>query len=276
MAEKVTLTPDGLMVSRWNGETRENDEELMEENCPTVLSHLRTYCEIDPDTTIWHIMDFVRKNEALTFFISQYTWTNSIDEFHAELDKPAVIDENDKMDHLEIYWSADYHKSKKYTSFGMSAGFHGVGLPLKAEDQEAANAENGYDLPVGFIERYSVSASPINQFAHLKLTLNTDVNVYRLKRYPKTDNIKILSSECEFSLLDILDAIYFDISFHGPPSQRDEFIDEMRGRIEEIDLGIVETRPMDEVFEELGIPPRTEEDDKEDDATDAGEWDIEI
>ena len=138
MAEKVTLTPDGLMVSRWNGETRENDEELMEENCPTVLSHLRTYCEIDPDTTIWHIMDFVRKNEALTFFISQYTWTNSIDEFHAELDKPAVIDENDKMDHLEIYWSADYHKSKKYTSFGMSAGFHGVGLPLKAEDQEAA------------------------------------------------------------------------------------------------------------------------------------------
>ena len=85
-----------------------------------------------------------------------------------------------------------------------------------------------------------------------------------------------LSSECEFSLLDILDAIYFDISFHGPPSQRDEFIDEMRGRIEEIDLGIVETRPMDEVFEELGIPPRTEEDDKEDDATDAGEWDIEI
>ena len=72
------------------------------------------------------------------------------------------------------------------------------------------------------------------------------------------------------------ETIYFDISFHGPPSQRDEFIDEMRGRIEEIDLGIVETRPMDEVFEELGIPPRTEEDDKEDDATDAGEWDIEI
>jgi hypothetical protein len=221
-------------------------------------------------------MDFVRKNEALTFFISQYTWTNSIDEFHAELDKAAVIDENDKMDHLEIYWSMDYHKSKKYTSFGMSAGFHGVGLPLKADELDAVNEQNGYDLPVGFIEKYSVSASPINEFAHLKLILKTDIDVYRIKRHPKPENIKLLSSECEFSLLDILDAIYFDISFHGPPDQRNEFIDGLREQMEEIDLGIAETRPIDEVFEALGIPPRTEEDDIEDDETDAGEWDIEI
>jgi hypothetical protein len=276
MAEKVTLTPDGLMVSRWNGETKENDEELMDENDPTILSHLRTYCEIDPDTTLWHIMDFVRKSEDLTYFISQYTWTNSIDEFHEELDKTAVIDENDKMDHLEIYWSADYHKSKKYTSFGLSAGFHGVGLPLKAEDRDAVNAENGYDLPVGFIERYSVSASPLNEFTHLKLVLNTAVDVHRIKRHPKTENIKLLSSECEFSLLDILDAIYFDISFHGPPSQRDEFIDGLREQVEGIEDGTIETFPMEDMFEELGIPPRTEEDNKEDDATDAGEWDIEI
>lgn len=278
MSEKVTLTPDGLVVLRWNSETREHDEELMEEDDIAVISHLRTYCEIDPDTTIWHIMDFVRKNEILSMFISQYAWCNSIDEFHAELDKTAIIDENDGMDHFEIRWDVDYHKSDSFTSFGLSPSFIGVGLPITEENQAAKSEDASHprgDLPIGFTETYSVSASPLNTFTHLKLVLNTDVNVYRLKRHPKTENIKILTSECKFSLLDILDAIYFDISFHGPPDQRDEFIDEMRSRMEEIDNGTIETRPIEDFFEDLGIPPRTEEDDKGDDDTDAEEWDIE-
>ena len=274
MADKVVLTPDGLMVSEWKEGAFE--EELIDKDDPTVLSYLRTYCEIDPDTTLWHIMDFVRKNEALTFFISQYTWCNSIDEFHLELDKIADIDENDKIDHLEIHWHVDYNKSKKYTNFGMAADFHGVGLPLTKEDQKEINEENGYDLPIGFIENYSISASPLNQVSHLKVTLKTDIDVYRLKRHPKTENIKILTSECEFSLLDIIDAIYWDISFHGPPSQRDEFLDGIKEQMEEINLGTAETYPIEDLFEDLGMPRRTDEDSKEDDETDAGEWDIEI
>jgi hypothetical protein len=276
MAEKVTLTPDGLMVAQWNPDTEEQEEELMEATDPTVLSHLRTYCEIDPDTTLWHIMDFVRKSEVLTFLISQYTWCSNIDDFHNELDKPAIIDENDKMDHLEVCWAVDYLKTSNYTNFGMTPEFHGVSLPLTAEDQAAASAESGFEQAVGRIEKYSVSASPLNQFAHLKLVLNAKVEVYRLKKHPKLKNYKLLTSECDFSLLDIIDSIYFDISFHGPPDQRDKFVEELKEQVEELDLGLVELIPMDEVFEDLGISPRTDEDNKEDDETDADEWNIEI
>lgn len=278
MSEKVTITPDGLVVSRWNAETQENDKELIEENDPTVLSHLRTWCEIDPDTTIWHIMDFVRKSEVLSMFISQYAWCNGIDEFHEELDKPAIIDENDGMDHFEIRWDVDYHKSTKFTSFGLSPSFIGVGLPITEEKQKEKRSEDDPrgELPIGFVETYSVSASPLNTFAHLKLELNTTVDVYRLKRHPKTENIKILASECAFSLLDVLDAIYFEISFHGPPDQRDEFLDNMRGLAEEAreELHEGKGKLIEEIFDDLGVPPRTEEDDIADDNMDADEWEI--
>lgn len=266
MAEKVTITPDGLLVSRWNGETQENDIELMDENDPSAISHLRTYCEIDPDTTLKDIMTLVRKNEGLNLFISMYSWCNSIEEFHAELDKLPVIDENDSMDHMEIRWATFYNKSRNYTDFGLSAEFIGVGLPLKEERD---------GLPVGFIETFSISGSPIEQFAHLKVHLNPKVEIHRIKRHPKIESIKLLSSECSFCLLDILDAIYWEISFHGPPSQRDDFMDEMRELVTDIESGEEQTFTLEETFDKLGIPPRTEDDDIADDETDAHEWDIE-
>ncbi len=269
------MTPDGLVVSRWNCETQETDSGLMEENDLKVLSSLRTFCEIDPDTTLWHIMNFVRKNDALSQFLSQYSWCNSIDAFHAELDHPAVIDENDGMDHMEVRWAVDYHKTNSHTSFDLSPDFVGVGLPITKETQQRRQDDPRGELPIGFIETYSVSASPVNQFAHLKVVLNTEVVICRVKRHPKVENCRLLSSECGFSLLDILDAIYWDISFHGPPTQRDEFLGEMKERMDDIETGLVDTRPIDDLLDDMGVPPRTEEDNKAEDEIDGHEWDIE-
>jgi len=277
MSEKVTLTPDGLLISQWNDDTSEYEVELMGED-ENVFSHLRTYCEIDSDTTLWHIMDFVRKNELLRSFLAPYAWCSGIDDYHAELDKPPVIDENDGMDHMEVYWRVMYHKSRKYTDFGMSGSFHGIGLPITEENQKEKSKDNPRgELPLGFIEKYSTSGKPLNLFAHLKVTLNPEVKVYRLKRSVPAKSVCILTSKCSFSLLDVLNAIYDDISFFGTPEQRDEWTNGMHDRIKEAREDIAEgnTFTVDEFFENMGIEPETEDDKIADDETDAGEWEIE-
>lgn len=277
MAEKVTLTPDGLLVSQWNSNTREYEVELMGED-ENVLSHLRTYCEIDNDTTLWHIMDFVRKNELLCLFLAPYSWCNNIDDYHAELDKKPVIDENDNMDHMEIYWHVMYHKSRKDTDFGMSASFHGVGLPITKENQKEKNKDSFRgELPLGFIEKYSTSGLSIERMSHLKVMLDTEIKVYRLKRSSPAKSVCILTSKCSFSLLDVLNAIYDDISFFGAPEQRDEWVGDMHNQIEKSREDIAEgnVSTIDEVFENLGIEPDTEEDKIADDEIDTSEWEIE-
>ena len=50
------------------------------------------------------------------------------------------------------------------------------------------------------------------------------------------------------TLLDLLDTIYWEISFYGSPSQREETFGELRERMKDIDLK--DTIPFDEIFKE--------------------------
>jgi len=210
MSEKIILTPDGFLIESFE----EEDSKLIEKNDPQVFAYLRSFCEIDPYTTLWDIMDTVRNNEMLSLFLSKYCWCPDINLFHQELDKKPIINENDKVDCLEVYWSSSNHEPTKELS--IFAEFHGIGSEFEEEDENIK-------------ETFSLSASPLNEYAHLKVKLNKQVKLYSSvdlsKKYKKPE--VILDSEKDFTLLDILDAIYWDISYYGPPESRDLFMDEL-------------------------------------------------
>lgn len=52
-------------------------------------------------------------------------------------------------------------------------------------------------------------------------------------------------------MLEILDAIYDDISFHGGPAENAAFIEQMKDTVEKIKSGEIKTVPIDEVFKDL-------------------------
>lgn len=76
----------------------------------------------------------------------------------------------------------------------------------------------------------SVSHSPVNEFSHIPLILDNRVRLYQMSLKPVDDSEKLVVFH-DFTLLDVLDAIFDDISFLRA-GERESFLDGMRERIE--------------------------------------------
>jgi hypothetical protein len=91
----------------------------------------------------------------------------------------------------------------------------------------------------------SVSLTPVNRLLHLPLRYDPEL-VFRTR-----EGVEEYRTRIDITLIEFLKAIFFDLTFHGSPEQRDEFREELRGRVDEIDRGEARLIPADEVFKEL-------------------------
>lgn len=203
MQRLIKFEKDGLWLYKDGEKERPDPYEIF-----TVLEDI---CEIDEGVTLVDIFRAVEKYELLKLFISQYAWCSNIDDFHKEAEKPFTPDEDwiDDVAYLEIYRVLRFPS----THVSNHTGFHGVGRP----------DENGRT------EHYSMSCSPMNEYANLPVKLNTGVTVF--KGY---EGKIVWQGEYNYSLLDVLHSIYDDISFYGGPEEKEDFKEEMRGLMDEI------------------------------------------
>jgi hypothetical protein len=229
MSEHAKIEKDGIWSYKWDGDARE----YVKRRPRYIWTLLRCSCEIEEGVTLRDIFEGVAKLPDLKDFISQYAWCRHIDEFHEDARKMVLKMEPDPepLDHLEIYWHASTHNYKKKNSIDLSAGFHGIGKPN----------EQGFTC-------YSVSYSPMWELANLPVKLNTEVSIYDPKMRDGKAKL-IFMGERDFTLLDVLDAIYDDISFMGGPADNAAFLEEMKETTEKIKSGELETVP----WEDLGL-----------------------
>lgn len=256
MSEHVELCADGIFVHKWNGKKREYIRKRAKKF--SICTHLRSTCEIAPGTTLGQIFAAVDRYKLLKLMIAQYSWCRAIEEFHAQAQEPMRKEPDDeKMTHLEIYWHVEAEEFKekikhpgglreriRTVDYEVSPDFHGIGPCKEGEDHRG----NG-------LEYYSVSYSPMYELADLPVVLKKEFDVYTPwdSSQPKKKPEKILSSKREFTLLEVLDAIYWDISFMGGPEDNKNFIAEMNDRMEEIKSGEVPMIPMEQVSKRLGM-----------------------
>lgn len=256
MSEHVELCAEGIFVHKWNGKKREYIRKRAKKM--NVLSHLRSVCEIAPGTTLGQLFAAVDKYKLLKLVIAQYSWCRAIEEFHAQAQEPMRKEPDDeKMTHLEIYWHVEVEgfteKIKhpgglreriKTAAYEVSPDFHGIGPCKEGEDHRG----NG-------LEYYSVSYSPMYELADLPVVLKKEFDVYTPwipGQTPKKPE-KVLTSKREFTLLQVLDAIYWDISFMGGPADNKAFIEDMTERVEEIKAGEQVMIPLEQVTKRLGM-----------------------
>lgn len=220
MSERCELRPTGLVVVDWDTKTR-SYVERDEPQDPIV--HLRTSCTITGGTTLGDMLRWIHTEPDLEHFLARYSWCQSLRAFcfesALEPDKP----DDGSIEYLEVYWHATCHQGKD-GSFDIGAGFHGVGKYV--ED----NPEVG--IKKGDPTTWSVSYSPVNNLAHLPLRLNEEVKVHRFLKRSGID-VPLETRRC-FSLLDVLDAILFDISFVGGPEDKVEFLEGIREKVDGI------------------------------------------
>jgi|SRR5215831_11058778 len=235
MSEHAKIAKDGIWSYKWDGDLHE----YVKRRPKYIWTLLRCACEIEEGVTLRDIFEAVTKLPELKDFISQYAWCRHIDEFHRDAQKMVLKMEPDPepLDYLEIYWHASTHTYKKKNSIDLSPGFHGIGKP----------DDHGFTC-------YSVSYSPMWELAHLPVKLNPEVLIHDPKM--REGKAKLLFvGERDFSLLDVLDAIYDDISFMGGPEDNAAFLEEMKDTTEKIKSGELKCVP----WEDLGLDDEDEE-----------------
>ena len=244
----VKITKDDFIVSKWNGEIREYEQSIPEDEYIHCL--LSESCEIDTGVTLKDIFSIVERYPSLVSFISKYSSCYHIDDFHKTINDPLIEDKEEDgcnyvIDYLEVYKRWHVSEYKKEISFSINEDFHGIGHYIK--DSKDGYSKKGDKTPI------SVSYSPMNELANYEVKLNHHVEVYKPFNHKKPNSHQervLIEGQVYFTLLEVLNAIYYDISFMGGPEDNKEFLEELNERVEEIDNGTAKLIPMDEILKE--------------------------
>lgn len=212
MSEYIRITKEGMFEHEWDPETRTWPATKVEKK---VVSRLRNTCKIDPDVTLRDIFELVASSPELLAFFAEYSWCRSISEFHEQARQPGP--QLSGIEYLEIVRHIAISTSnwEGKPDVEMPIDFGGVG-------------KDG--------THYSCSLTPMNQIAHLPLRLNLECKMFMDHKLTGT-------YATGFSLLDVLDTIYDDISFHGSPKETEEVSRELVTMMEDIKAGRAETTP---------------------------------
>lgn len=226
MSAGIYITKSGFRCTEWDSTVRE----YVDRPIRFIYHELRTVCHIEPDVTLGDIIRLVANNPALVLLIGEFSWCN-VAAFAKELEKSCVKPSDLKW--IEI-----------------SRG-------IKINDRYGDHGEYPGDI-VDFIDvlgrddsetRWALDFTPVNEIAHLLVRLAPTV-ILRNYRNIKDGVVEEISGETNYSLLEVLTEIFYEISFHGSPADRDEVSAEVLNMVKQIESGETRTVPLEEVFKD--------------------------
>jgi hypothetical protein len=210
--------------------------------------------EVDEDFTVRDLFNYVEDNEDLKSFIAIYSWCGAIDEFHKELNKPLEEGETCGCDYALIENNCELQKLGNYgNTFNWNSEFVGIG-PLSEYTKKL------YDDPaihssMPETERFGLSYVGVNTYAHLPLKVEKTIDISKHPHYGRKGLKEAGIEYGKFKYIipfgELLDTLYDDISFHGGPEDRDEIKNGLKKTMEEIETGLEESVPFDELLDKL-------------------------
>lgn len=223
MSEKVHITKSGLKWMSWDGDTRQ----YVEDQRSNFTRCLRVACYIDSDVTLGDVFRAVAAHPELMKIVGDYSWCDMA-AFHEEAVKPGKFTD---LKYLLVskYFEFDEHEGHEALDFG------GIG-PSEVDDPRTADQDGNMHWAIDF--------TPVNELASLHVRLSPTMDIFH-------DHKKIGSAPACFSLLEVLDAIYDEISFHGSPRSRDERGDELEAIVKSVKDGTAKLTPLDLIDPEV-------------------------
>jgi hypothetical protein len=229
------------------------------------LSYLLRPVSIEEGTTVQDIFDMVDSNEDLKQFIAMYSWCRPIDEFHKEAKNPPLddmdVEELDdysgRLTHTRIDRYFEFHPKSAHVGEYWSEWVDFGAIGECSKETRGWYEEKGEEPPDH--ENYGIGFSRTYRYSRLPLKVSETFKIQQGPSYSRKGNVKesgkiLAVAQAPYTLLDILDAIYWEISFYGGPGGRDEQLEELCDRVDEAkaDLDRGKTfKSVDELFDEL-------------------------
>jgi hypothetical protein len=233
----IHITREGFKRVEWNGDIREYEEVAW----GNPVTALRDGVEIDGDVSLRDVILLTAKDDFLRSFISAYSICSVADMAAAVADASLVTPLSEVTDCkyccVALQVEVNHYDILKYTSLpphDLTKGldFHGVG-----DDPE---------------QGWSLSLSPLKEIAALPVRLENRsiVTVYD-GNLPEGQNPLVRRDDhLEYmpSLLEFLDAIFYDLSFHGGEADKAGVSADLMRQVKSIEDGTAELTPFE--FEE--------------------------
>jgi hypothetical protein len=196
----MLLLPGGVLRAMvWDTETRETVMRDVTEDLPF---YLRTAVRLHDRVTLRDLLLLAESHREFLLPL----FTDLLDEFVEEVQRPVEVDELCELDFLEICWES-YSEGTRF------------------DLQPVLVGRNHEDRQV-----YSVEAVPTNAMGHLPVLLRSD---FQLK-LGKTGEVAFPAKggylRRDFLLYDVFDAVLAEITFHGDPRERDRWWREIGSR----------------------------------------------
>jgi hypothetical protein len=248
----IHITKNGFKRLEWNGDLRE----YMEKEFESALCLRDGVTEVEEGVTLGEIIAFTYRDEFLRGFIGCYS-SCDVSAFYEELQwgvKPLAVPSSPppepatsapepsglspaprfiqevpnsqgygELRYCTVAMEVEVSESKKYKiskTLDISLDFHGRG-----EDAR----------------KWSLDLAPLAEIAALPFRLEANACVQHLLEgsYEVEDGLRYTPS-----LLEVLDAIFFDISFHGSPAEKAGVSLDLERRVKEIRDGTAKLVPL--------------------------------
>jgi hypothetical protein len=217
MIQQVVIKKDGFYVDVYE-DGKEGQVKLDE-----CLYVLRYAVVIDDGVTFGDIIRAVHSHPELEGFIGLYNNCNSVEHNDFILNVPAENKDTD-IEWLEVSWTARVWTG----SLDLWVDCFGMGKEGTAEDGER--------------EHYAIDLTPANKLVDLPVKINTSLNLYFVgsgkvigEDICTTKHGSHIKAERFISFLDLLDALYEEISFFGSNERKERVLEDLKEASEEME-----------------------------------------
>lgn len=216
---ETLLNREGLIIQcygdlikvRWiNNDQVESGQFIGFEVTGLASAYLFEKITLAKAATLRDVFALVEKSSFLKEYLHHY-W---IDEFLSEAKstaKASVEINARSIEYLELYWSWEYDQESQTYRIPLRPDFHGVGI-LQQEDlieHDHIACANGQRV------NWSISTAELGQIIDLPLKICDEALITEV-----APPLKIL---CDTTLGQMLEGIFWELSFHGGPDGRRSF-----------------------------------------------------
>lgn len=182
----IRIKKNGFFVERWNNDLKENEPIRIFE--PTIDELHGDICEVEDDVTLRDIFELM--NENIDFWEQHIGGYCSVfvNEGLQECDDPFV-----DVKSVEVSWSAE-----------------------SIDDNLDAFNVMDFHMVSDSNETLSMSFAPVNKFSHVPVVVDKRFRIY------KDFEIAFDAGNLTPSLFQIIYSIFWELSFYGPPENREK------------------------------------------------------
>lgn len=241
MIDKIRIKGNKLICDRWirEGRRRERDVDISK----YLMYHLRDECAIEKGTTLRDIISLIEpfKTELSPTLTYGPDWLDMLIE---ESKKEA----EQSMDKIVLSWVVSMQDD--------------IYSPETTVLNEWIST---YGIKVGVEDTFAIDLTPLNKLVDAEIRLDTKVTITDERKrvtdkfFAFKDSLSddkrsklpiypvVMKARKSFTFLDILYGIFWELTFHGPPVQRDRRLEGLVETMKKIESGEEKTIPWEEV-----------------------------